>query len=48
VRDCLEGSLTPSAIDELLGLGRRFEQLDGNGVRRMLALACREDVAPCC
>jgi 2-methylcitrate dehydratase PrpD len=48
VRDCLEGSLTPSAIDELLGLGRRFEQLDGSGVRRMLALACREDAAPCC
>ena len=42
VRDCLAGSLAPSAIDECIGLGGRFEQLDGNGVRRMLALACRE------
>jgi hypothetical protein len=40
VRDCLAGSLAPSAIDECLELGSRFEQLDGNGVRRMLALAC--------
>jgi 2-methylcitrate dehydratase PrpD len=44
VRDCLAGSLAPSAIDECLELGSRFEQLDGNGVRRMLALARREVV----
>jgi aconitate decarboxylase len=48
VRDCLAGSLAPSAIDECLELGSRFEQLDGNGVRRMLALACREGGASCC
>ena len=48
VRDCLAGSLAPAATDELLELGSRFEQLDGNGVRRMLALACREDGARCC
>jgi aconitate decarboxylase len=48
VRGCLAGSLAPSAIDECLELGSRFEQLDGNGVRRMLALACREDGARCC
>jgi 2-methylcitrate dehydratase PrpD len=39
VRDCLAGSLAPSAIDDFLELGTRFEQLDGNGVRTMLALA---------
>lgn len=42
VRDCLAGSLAPSAIDEFLELGSRFEQLDGTGVRTMLALACGE------
>ena len=47
-RDCLAGSLTPSAIDECVELGSRFEQLDGNGVRRMLALACGEGGARCC
>jgi aconitate decarboxylase len=47
VRDCLAGSLMPAAIDEFLELGGRFEQLDGDGVRRMLALACREGGAPC-
>jgi aconitate decarboxylase len=45
VRDCLAGSLAPSAIEEYLELGSRFEQLDGNGVRAMLALACRESGA---
>jgi aconitate decarboxylase len=44
VRDCLAGSLTPEAIDECLELGRRFEELDRNGIRRMLALACAEGV----
>jgi aconitate decarboxylase len=48
VRDCLAGSLAPSAIDEYLELGNRFEQLDANGVRRMLALTCREGGARCC
>jgi aconitate decarboxylase len=47
-RDCLAGSLMPSAIDECLDLGSRFEQLDGNGVGRMLALACGEGGARCC
>jgi hypothetical protein len=47
VRDCLAGSLAPAAIDELLELGSRFEQLDGSGVRRMLALACRENTQCC-
>jgi len=42
VRGCLAGSLAPAAIDELLELGSRLEALDGNGVRRMLALACGE------
>jgi len=46
VRDCLAGSLSPAAIEECIALGRRFEELDGSGVRRMLALACRE--AECC
>jgi aconitate decarboxylase len=46
VRACLAGSLTPSAIDECVELGSRFEELDGNGVRRILALACAEDGAP--
>ena len=48
VRDCLAGSLPASAIEELIALGRRFEQLDGNSVRRMLALAGREEGARCC
>jgi 2-methylcitrate dehydratase PrpD len=48
VRDCLAGSLAPSAIDECLELGNRFEQLEGNDVRRMLALTCREGGARCC
>jgi aconitate decarboxylase len=48
VRDCLAGSLAPSAIDEYLELGNRFEQLDVNGVRRMLALTCPEGCARCC
>ena len=48
VRDCLAGSLAPPAIDEFISLGRRFEQLDGIGVRRMLALAGREEGARCC
>jgi aconitate decarboxylase len=48
VRDCLAGSLTPSAIDECVELGSRFEQLDGNGVGRMLALACGDGGARCC
>jgi aconitate decarboxylase len=42
VRDCLAGTLAPPAIDECVELGSRFEQLDRNGVRRMLALACGE------
>ena len=48
VRNCLAGSLTPSAIDECLELGNRFEQLEANDVRRMLALTCREGGAGCC
>jgi 2-methylcitrate dehydratase PrpD len=48
VRDCLSGSLAPSAIDECLELANRFEQLDGSGVRRMLALTCPEAGARCC
>ena len=48
VRDCLAGSLSPRAINECVELGSRFEQLDANGVRRMLALACREAGARCC
>ena len=47
-RDCLAGYLTPSAIDECVELGSRFEQLDGNAVGRMLALACGEGGARCC
>jgi aconitate decarboxylase len=47
VRDCLAGSLAPTAIDECIELGSRFEQLDGDGVRRMLALACRDEGARC-
>ena len=47
VRDCLAGSLAPTAIDECIVLGSRFEQLDGDGVRRMLALACRDEGARC-
>jgi aconitate decarboxylase len=42
VRGCLNGSLSPSGVDELVELGSRFDQLDGNGVRAMLALACSE------
>jgi aconitate decarboxylase len=42
VRDCLAGSLSPAAIEEYVALGSRFEELDGSGVRRLLALACRE------
>jgi aconitate decarboxylase len=42
LRDCLAGSLASSAIDEFIELGSRLDQLDANGVRRMLALACRE------
>jgi hypothetical protein len=48
VRDCLAGSLAPSTVDEWIELGSRFEQLDGNGVRRMLSLACGEARAGCC
>jgi aconitate decarboxylase len=48
VRDCLAGSLAPSAIDEYLELGNRFGRLDANGVRRMLALTCPEGLARCC
>jgi aconitate decarboxylase len=47
VRDCLSGSLSPAAIEECVELGSRLEQLDGNGVRRMLSLACGEG-ARCC
>jgi aconitate decarboxylase len=47
VRACLTGSLAPAAIDECLELGSRFERLDGNSVRRMLALACGETGARC-
>jgi aconitate decarboxylase len=47
IRDCLAGSLAPRAVDECLELGSRFEQLDGNGVRRMLALACGKAGARC-
>jgi len=48
VRDCLAGSLAPAAIDECIELASRFEQLDPNGLRRMLALACQEGRARCC
>ena len=41
VRDCLAGSLAPSAIDECIELGSRFEHLDANGVRRMLVARMR-------
>jgi aconitate decarboxylase len=44
VRDCLSGSLASTAVDEFVQLGRRFEGLDRDGVRRMMALACG---APC-
>jgi aconitate decarboxylase len=47
VRDCFAGSLAPSSIDEFVELGSRFEQLDGDHVRRMLALACGEKGARC-
>ena len=47
VRDCLTGSLSPQAIDECIALGRRFEHLDADGVRRMLSLACAERGARC-
>jgi hypothetical protein len=46
VQDCLAGSLSPAAIDACVELGSRFEDVDGSGVRRMLALACRE--GECC
>ena len=39
VRSCLEGSLSPSATEELLGLGQRFESLQVDGVRKLLSLA---------
>jgi aconitate decarboxylase len=42
VRDCLAGSLAPSAIEECIELGGRFEILDADGVRRLLSLACGE------
>jgi aconitate decarboxylase len=48
VRDCLAGSLAPAAIEEFAKVGSRFEELDGNGVRRMLALACGAESARCC
>jgi aconitate decarboxylase len=44
VRDCLSGSLSSSSVDEFVQLGSRFDELDANGVRRVLALACG---APC-
>jgi aconitate decarboxylase len=47
VRDCLAGSLVPAAIDECVELGSRFDELEADGVRRMLALACGEG-ARCC
>jgi 2-methylcitrate dehydratase PrpD len=42
VRDCLAGSLKPSAIDECIDLAGRFEHLQADGVRRLLSLACAE------
>jgi 2-methylcitrate dehydratase PrpD len=48
VRDCLAGSLAPPEVDECMELGSRFDELDGNGVRRMLALAGRQGSARCC
>jgi aconitate decarboxylase len=48
VRGCLAGSLPPAAIDECVELGGRFEELDGKGVRRMLALAGSAEGARCC
>ena len=39
VRSCLEGSLSLSAIEELIGLGQRFESLQADGVRKLLSLA---------
>jgi len=47
VRDCFAGSLSPQAIDECIELGRRFEVLDANGVRRLLSLACGEAGTRC-
>jgi aconitate decarboxylase len=47
VRDCLAGSLAPAAIEALIELGSRFETLDRNGVRTMLALARGEGRAQC-
>ena len=47
VRDCFAGSLSPQAIDESIELGRRFESLDANGVRRLLSLAGAEAGARC-
>jgi len=48
VRDCLAGSLPPAAIDECVALGRRFEHLGADGVRKFLSLACAEDAAKQC
>ena len=39
VRSCLEGSSSLSAIEELIGLGQRFESLQADGVCKLLALA---------
>jgi len=47
VRDCFAGSLSRQATDECIELGRRFEFLDANGVRRLLSLACAEAGTSC-
>ena len=47
VRDCLNGSLSPEAIDECIALGSRFEHLEADGIRRLLSLACGEAPARC-
>jgi aconitate decarboxylase len=46
VRNCLEGSLAPSAIEEVIALGNDFEHLDAGAVRRFLALARGDAMLP--
>ena len=39
MKGCLEGSLSGPAIEELIALGKSFENLEADGVRRLLSLA---------
>jgi 2-methylcitrate dehydratase PrpD len=42
VRDCLARSLTPGAIEDIIGFCAEFDHLDSNGIKKLMALTAKK------